>query len=89
MYKRPTGAMAEYTQAEQRKAKQLQESDSSGVEKKAFVGNAVKYTDSYSFALGVVPPAASLLALVASFKNADKYYDTKLSKKLDRDIANE
>lgn len=26
---------------------------------------------------------------MASFKNADKYYDTKLSKKLDRDIANE
>ena len=42
--------------------------------------------DDYRFIAGAIPPAAALLAMATSFKVADKYYDRKLSKRLDADI---
>ena len=41
----------------------------------------------YNFALGAIPPLTAMAAMLASFKLADKHFDTKLSKKLDKDLA--
>lgn len=43
--------------------------------------------DPYRIAAGALSPAAALLAMMVSFKTADKFYDNRLSKKLDKDIS--
>ena len=41
----------------------------------------------YDMAKGALPPAAVLLATLATFKLADKHYDTRLGNRLDSELA--
>ena len=44
-------------------------------------------TNAYDMALGALPPMAALAAMLASFKLADKTYDTALGNKLDKELS--
>lgn len=80
LYNRPTESAIE-----QHKNTQAEASDSAGLVKTQNI--LTDQLGAYSIALGAIPPAAALLALVGSFKQADKHYDRKLGEKLDKQLS--
>lgn len=82
-YKRPTGSAFKYNEdAEQDYNRLYPQQDNGRPEEEQKKEAAFKLTEEYGTALGVLPPAAALLAMVASYKLADKFYDKKLNKRL-------
>ena len=47
----------------------------------------MKKEESYEMAIGAVPPVAVLASILAATKLADKYYDNKLGKTLDKELS--
>lgn len=83
-YKRPTGAAFKYNKDDKEDYARLYPQEKKQEEQKKQAG--FKLTQEYGAALGVLPPAAALLAMVASYKLADKFYDKKLNKRLKSNI---
>lgn len=78
LYKRPTEPVLAYKQKDASKLKPVKDQ---GQDKKASIA------EPYGVALGTLPVAMSLAALVAAYKMSDKYYDKKLSQELDSRLA--